>query len=168
MSGLARLIRPFTWRRRLLFLLAGMVAVVSLLILYSAHPLAYGLRVRLGSLLAGEPEISLDFVRDPSDQPVLGSGTAVTPMIVMDACVLSDADGLHLFFSTFFCRTETGLSPFWTAETGPQFDPRTLTTGIAYAFSADRGRTWTVRPKPVLLPVSEGWDDYRPQLSGVD
>ena len=126
------MIRPFTWRRRLLFLLAGMVAVVSLLILYSAHPLAYVLRVRLGSLLAGEPEISLDFVRDPSDQPVLGSGTAVTPMIVMDACVLSDADGLHLFFSTFFCRTETGLSPFWTAETGPQFDPRTLTTGIAY------------------------------------
>ena len=167
MGGLARLIRPFTWRRRFLFLLAGIVAGVSLLVLCSAQPLAYLLRVRIRSLLAGEPEISLDFVRDPSDEPVLGSGTAMTPMIVMDACVLPDADGLHLFFSTFFCRTATGLSPFWTPETGPQFDPRTLTTGIAYAFSADHGKTWTVRPKPVLLPVSEGWDDYRVETASA-
>ncbi|MHB9080780.1 MAG: hypothetical protein ACYC3X_25165 [Pirellulaceae bacterium] len=73
-------------------------------------------------------------------RPVLTSGTADTPMIVMDPCVISDADGFHLFFSSFFCDTPNGLSPFWKAEFGEQFDTQKLTTGIAYAFSSDRGK----------------------------
>jgi len=86
---------------------------------------------------------------------------------VMDPCVISDAEGFHLFFTSFFCDTPDGLSPFWKAEFGEQFDTQKLTTGIAYAFSVDRGKNWKVRPSPLLLPVADGWDDFRVETASA-
>ena len=81
-------------------------------IAFVEHPLAYFLRVRAVAIFSNDPDLALVFSREPVDRPVLTSGTADTPMIVMDPCVISDADGFHLFFSSFFCDTPNGLSPF--------------------------------------------------------
>jgi predicted GH43/DUF377 family glycosyl hydrolase len=135
--------------------------MLALTVAFLDHPLAYVLRVKAAWLFSADPDVALTFVREPSDRPVLTSGTVDTPMIVMDPCVIADADGFHLFFSSFFCDALDGLSPFWRVEFGAQFDAQKLTTGIAYAFSADRGMSWEVRPTPLLLPVADGWDDFR-------
>jgi len=145
---------------------AGLMLLV-LTVAFVDHPLAYVLRVKAVSLFSSEPDVALDFVREPADRSVLTSGTAETPMIVMDPCVISDAEGFHLFFTSFFCDTPDGLSPFWKAEFGEQFDTQKLTTGIAYAFSVDRGKNWKVRPSPLLLPVADGWDNFRVETASA-
>lgn len=141
--------------------------LLALTVAFADNPVAYLLRVQAATLFADEPDVALDFKREPADRPVLTSGTAETPMVVMDSCVISDAEGLHLFFSSFFCDTPQGPSPFWKAEFGEQFDIMKLKTGIAYAFSADRGMNWTVRPTPVLMPVDDGWDDFRVETASA-
>lgn len=166
-----RLIPRFLWptsrlRRLLVLFCAGLISL-ALTVAFVDHPLAYLLRVKAASLFAGVPDVALKFERDPGDRPVLGSGTAETPMVVMDPCVIADADGFHMFFSSFFCDTPKGPSPFWKPDFGEQFDIMKLTTGIAYAFSADRGKNWTVRPTPLLLPVAGGWDDFRVETASA-
>ena len=148
-------------------LFCALLMLLALTVAFVDHPVAYVLRVRAVSWFSALPDVALDFERERSDRPVLESGTADTPMIVMDPCVISDAEGFHLFFSSFFCDTPQGPSPFWKAEFGEQFDTRKLTTGIAYAFSANRGKNWTVRPSPLLLPVADGWDDFRVETASA-
>jgi predicted GH43/DUF377 family glycosyl hydrolase len=152
---------------RLLVLFCAGSILLALTVAFVDHPLAYLLRVKAVSLFSGEPDVALDFEREPAARPVLASGTAKTPMIVMDPCVISDAEGFHLFFTSFFCHTPEGLSPFWKAEFGEQFDIQKLTTGIAYAFSADRGMNWRVRPSPLLLPVGDSWDNFRVETASA-
>lgn len=79
--------------------------MLALTIAFADHPLAYMLRGRAASLFSSNPDVALVFVREPAGRPVLTSGTADTPMIVMDPCVIADADGFHLFFTSFFCDT---------------------------------------------------------------
>jgi hypothetical protein len=141
--------------------------IVALAVVLVDHPVAYALRVKVASWFAGDPDLSLDFIRVPADRPVLASGTFETPMIVMDPCVIPDPEGYHLFFSTFFCESAHGLSLYWKPELGEQFDVMKLTTGIAYAFSADRGKSWSIRPRPLLLPDARGWDDLRVETASA-
>lgn len=166
-----RLVPRFRWltprSRRLLVLLSAGLLTVALTVALVDPLLIYALRVKVVSLLAGEPGVVLEFQREPADRPVLASGTAETPMIVMDPCVVSDAEVYHLFFSSFFCDTPKGLSLCWNPEFGEQFDPQMLTTGIAYAFSADGGKNWTTRPSPVLLPDTQAWDDLRVETASA-
>lgn len=147
--------------------LCAVVSGLGLAVAFVDHPIAMVLRVKLREEFAGEPAILLDFKREPGDGPVLSSGTADTPMLVMDPCVISDGDGLHLFFSSVFCETPDGLSLFWKPEFGDEFDISKLTTGIAYAFSDDRGKNWRIRAAPVLLPAEGGWDGYRVETASA-
>jgi hypothetical protein len=88
-------------------------------------------------------------------------------MAVMDPCVIADAEGYHLFFSSLFCETPKGPSLFWRPELGDEFNILKLPTGIAYAFSADRGRSWEVRPTPLLMPAAGSWDDHRVETASA-
>ncbi|MGQ0636577.1 MAG: hypothetical protein ACT4QC_18340 [Planctomycetaceae bacterium] len=155
----------FRYKRRLL-VCAGLTGF-ALIVAVVDHPWLFVLRAKAASFVADDPDVALDFKRDPADRPVLSSGTAETPMIAMDPCVISDAEGWHMFFSSFFCDTPQGPSAFWKPEFGEQFDTMKLPTGIAYAFSADRGQNWTVRPTPLLLPVAVGWDDFRVETANA-
>jgi hypothetical protein len=131
------------------------------------HPLVYILKSRVNAQFAPEPAVEFTFRRVPDSKPVLFSGTGETPMMVMDSCVIGDEEGFHLFFSTVFCETPDGPTMFWTPELGEQFNIAKLITGIAYAFSSDKGLTWRVRSQPVLLPDAEGWDDYRVETASA-
>jgi hypothetical protein len=148
-------------RRQLLAFFAALTVLLVGIGLYAARPLFYPLRCLAQNWLAPEPSVVLEFNRDPADVPVLSSGTDDTPMIVMDPCAIKDAEGYHLFFSSFFCETPTGLAISWDPGAGNPNDIANLTTAIAYAFSPDQGRTWTVRPTPVLLPGEAEWEDHR-------
>lgn len=159
--NVSKVVSSRRWRIGALLVLV----VVCLLVAMAAFSLdprfLYALRVQATDWLAPEPSVSLEFRRTPAERPSLGSGAFDTPMMVMDPCVITDQEGQHLFFSTVYCETENGLSPFWRPENGEQFDIRKLVTGISYAFSENRGESWTVRKKPLLLPAKKGWDDYR-------
>src|SRR5262249_22267625 len=153
-------------RRLLVSCVAGLMAI-GVIVAFVDHPLGYLARLKVASLFAGEPDLALDFRRDPADRPALASGTAETPMAVMDPCVIADAEGYHLFFSSLFCETPKGPSPFWKPEFGDEFNILKLPTGIAYAFSADRGRSWNVRSTPLLMPAAGGWDDLRVETASA-
>src|SRR5271166_1096083 len=107
-----RLISRFLWpasrRGRLLLGFCAGSVLLALTVAFVDHPVAYLVRVKAVSLLAGEPDVALAFKREPADRTVLTSGTPETPMIVMDPCVIADAEGFHLFFTSFFCDTRAG------------------------------------------------------------
>ena len=116
LSSTMRLIPHFFWPtsrrgRLLLWFCAGSV-LLALTVAFVDHPVAYVVRVKAVSLFAGEPDVALAFKREPAERPVLGSGTAERPMIVMDACVVADAEGFHLFFTSFFCDTRRDCPRF--------------------------------------------------------
>jgi hypothetical protein len=167
MRVLPRFLLPALRLRRLLVLCGAGLMAIGLTVAFVDHPLAYLARLKVASLFAGVPDVALDFRRDPADRPALASGTAETPMAVMDPCVIADAEGYHLFFSSLFCETPKGPSLFWRPELGDEFNILKLPTGIAYAFSADRGRSWEVRPTPLLMPAAGSWDDHRVETASA-
>lgn len=140
---------------------------VAIVTFYVSPRFVYALRVQAAELIAEEPSVSLHFRREPELAPSLGSGTSVAPMMVMDPCILADHEGHHLFYSTVFCQTDDGLTQFWRPEYGEQFNIKKLVTGISYAFSADRGNSWVIRKSPLLLPTSNGWDNYRVETAAA-
>jgi hypothetical protein len=131
------------------------------------HLLLYVLRVKTQLLFAEEPALDLTFTREPADRPVLSSGTTDSPMIVMDPCVIKDHEGYHLFFSSFCCDTPRGPTIVWQPRLGERLDASQLTTAIAYAFSSDQGRRWSIRHSPIFLPGDSGWDDFRVETASA-
>lgn len=119
----------------------------------------------------GPAAVSLTFRQEPVGKPVLASGTASTPLFVIDPCVLTDDEGYHLFFSSFFVETADGLSLFRDREASFEDDSLALsrlTTAIGYAFSADQGLSWEVRSTPVLAPASgDAWDNGRVETANA-
>ena len=160
--------RPWLrWMRRLGWLIVAALAVLLLLLWQSSHPIARLLKSRLTNWLAERPSVELSFERAPTTRPAIESGGRSTPMLAMDPCVLGDAEGLHLFYSTVFIESDSGLTQFWSPSLGEQFDISKLVTGIAYAHSQDDGLTWSIRTEPLLLPSASGWDDYRVETASA-
>lgn len=158
---------PSSWLGRLAVGFGVAFALLTITAWQGDNPVSLVLRARAHQYFAPQPALKLEFAREPADRPVLSSGTSATPMIVMDPCVVADGNGYHLFFSSFFCETVSGLSPFWKPEFGEHADIGKLVTAIAYAHSTDRGKTWSVRPTPLLLPSDDGWDDFRVETASV-
>src|SRR5262249_10627735 len=107
------------------------------------------------------PAPSVEFQASPGDSPVIYSGTASTPMFIIDPSVIKDDEGYHLFFSSLFCKTPSGLSASWDFDLPYEGNIAKLVTGLTYAFSPDQGLTWEIRNSPILAPSESEWENFR-------
>ena len=110
---------------------------------------------------------TLAFHRVPLGRPVIDSGTSGRPVLVMDPMVLADAEGYHLFYSTFFCKSDGRVCFSWDSLAGKTDPAGPLVSAIGYAFSADKGITWQFRPTPVFLPGENDWEKYKVETAFV-
>ena len=116
---------------------------------------------------SAEIQDPLRFRGDPEDAPVILAGSPTSPMFAMDACAIQDEEGYHLFYSSLFVETPSGLSPFWNSSLPYEGNIEKLVTAIAYAFSSDRGLTWQFREAPVLTPGDLEWENFRVETSNA-
>jgi hypothetical protein len=117
---------------------------------------------------AAPPSLKLALQRSPADSPVIGSGETGAPLLVMDPMVLKDGEGYHLFYSTFFCKDVGGqLNYSYDPHNPARCDLSQPVSAIGYAFSADRGLTWRLRPTPVLAPGVNDWERYKVETAYV-
>jgi hypothetical protein len=102
---------------------------------------------------------SSPFTNQPATAPTISSGRAGWPLLATDPNVYVDAEGYHLFYTTWFCQRERDWVYSWDPE-NPMTSCNIMKTitSIAYAFSSDRGLTWTFRQTPVVLPSDSGFD----------
>lgn len=108
--------------------------------------------------------LSLPFVKIPSES-VLKSGFVGSPVFIADPGVVKDSSGYHLFITNQFCDLNNNAK--WD-ENEHLFDADATLLCVAqrqvgatmYAFSGDEGKTWSVRPVPVIANGPAGWDDY--------
>ncbi|MGQ0637097.1 MAG: hypothetical protein ACT4QC_21015 [Planctomycetaceae bacterium] len=107
------------------------------------------------------PPPNVQFQASPRDSAVIYSGTASTPMFIIDPCVIKDDEGYHLFFSSLFCKTPLGLSASWDFDLPYEGNIGKLVTGLTYAFSPDQGLTWEIRNSPILAPSESEWENFR-------
>ena len=107
------------------------------------------------------------FARLPTEAPTISSGTFGWPIMVFDPGVYADAEGYHLFFTTPFCRRDGTRSYSWDPAHPLDCDIIDALGSIAYAFSADRGRTWMFRRTPVVLPPTSGFDSAKIETAHV-
>ena len=112
------------------------------------------------------PAVS-ELVPAPARKPVISSGRAGLPILPADPNVYADDEGLHLFYSTFFCRRGSSYQYSWDPEQPADCDIMGAPTAIAYAFSADRGRTWVFRNSPVISPGDAGFDSLGIETAAV-
>ncbi len=107
----------------------------------------------------------LPFSKNPSAS-VLKSGLAGGPPFIADPGVIKDASGYHLFITNQFCDLNDNGE--WD-EDEHLFDADNLLLCVAsgrgvgatmYAFSDDKGLTWTVRPLPAIEPGPSEWDNF--------
>ncbi len=98
------------------------------------------------------------FGRDPADRPVVSSGTAGWPIFPADPAVVKDAEGYHLFYTTYFCKANGNYYYSWDAGNLAACNIIDAPAGIGYAFSSDGGYNWEFRGSPVLLRGSEPWN----------
>lgn len=113
------------------------------------------------------PQQQLTFQPCPAGSPVIFSGTVNTPMFVIDPCVIQDKEGYHLFYSSLFCKTPSGLSAYWNVDLPYEGNITKLVTGIAYAFSSDQGLTWELRDSPILTPGEAEWENFRVETANA-
>lgn len=118
------------------------------------------------SLAADKNQESLAFQRLPGERPVIESGTAETPLLVMDAMVLADGEGYHLFYSTLFCKRDGKLAFSWDTQAAAK-PVEAMVSAIGYAFTADKGLTWRFRPTPVILPGENTWEKHKVETAFV-
>ncbi len=100
---------------------------------------------------------------------VVDAGRSGQPTFVADPGVIADQSGYHLFVTNHFCDRE-GDGTFDASDY--QFDSEAFFStcldpngpqnhhgaAILYAHSDDDGRTWTIRPEPVLVPEPGTYD----------
>ena len=98
------------------------------------------------------------FGRDPADQPVVSSGTAGWPIFPADPAVVKDAEGYHLFYTTYFCKANGNYYYSWDAGNLAACNIIDAPAGIGYAFSSDGGYNWEFRGSPVLLRGDQPWN----------
>jgi predicted GH43/DUF377 family glycosyl hydrolase len=80
------------------------------------------------------------------------------PLFPLDPSIHVDDQGYHLFYTTPFCLAASGPRYSWDPANPGACDLDNTITSIAYAFSGDRGLTWTFRVTPVILPADTGFD----------
>lgn len=115
----------------------------------------------------GAPSSS-PFSNQPATAPTISSGRAGWPLMTTDPSVYVDAEGYHLFYTTLFCQREGTWVYSWDpANPMTSCNIMRTITSIAYAFSTDRGLTWTFRQTPVLLPSASGFDSHRIETATV-
>lgn len=116
--------------------------------------------------VAAAPEV-VSFALQPDSGPVISSGRAGLPILPVDPNVYVDAEGYHLFYSSYFCWNDRGYVFSWDPANPSACNILKVITSIAYAFSADRGLTWTFRQSPVVQPSDTGFDSYRIETASV-
>ncbi|HEX3052424.1 MAG TPA: hypothetical protein VHP83_17315 [Aggregatilineaceae bacterium] len=104
---------------------------------------------------------SVTFTKTPADVPVIAAGLAGVPVFMADPVVYTDEEGLHLFYTSIFC--EKAGQTYFSWNPANQDDCLLVSDSGAtgYAFSADRGLTWTFRETPVIIPGPEEWDSEK-------
>lgn len=116
--------------------------------------------------LLGGPDVQ-SFTLQPDSGPVISSGWAGLPILPVDPNVYIDAEGYHLFYSSYFCWRDGRYVYSWDPANPSDCNIMKVITAIAYAFSADRGLTWTLRQSPIVQPSDAGFDSYRIETAAV-
>jgi hypothetical protein len=111
-------------------------------------------------------------VNDPSDWPVMSSGYAGVPPLVMDPNILSDDEGLHLFYSSYFCQQLDGTYFYsWDPHNNSNCNIDQMVSAIGYAFApypiADDSPHWEYRGSPVFAPGGQPWEQYKVETAFV-
>lgn len=101
------------------------------------------------------------FARHPTGTPVVSSGSFGMPIMVFDPAIYVDEEGYHLFYTTVFCRRTYGYSSTWNPASPDDCDIVRDVGSIAYAYSANRGRSWHFRQTPVVMPGHTGFDSAK-------
>jgi len=96
------------------------------------------------------------------------AGGAGAPMFASDPAVYRDDEGYHLFHTNIFCKKD-GAFYFSHDPANPDECPIAgeVVGTLAYAFSADRGLTWTYRETPLVLPDPEAFDGLLLETASV-
>ncbi len=107
------------------------------------------------------PPLFPTFLRHPNSAPVVDAGARGLPTVVFDPHVYADEEGYHLFHTAIFCRRGERYEVSWDpAAPGACNILETIGT-VAYAFSADRGLSWSYRQTPVVVPPASGFDSTK-------
>lgn len=120
--------------------------------------LALILTLSLGTLQPARSQEPM-FDRAPADAAVIAGGWADTPIFMTDPMVYTDDEGLHLFYTALFCNKSGEWFYAWDPAQLLSCDITNVIGGTGYAFSADRGLTWTIRETPLAIPGPEDWDN---------
>jgi predicted GH43/DUF377 family glycosyl hydrolase len=109
-----------------------------------------------------------------TNNSVISSGSVGEPMFLSDPGVIKDDSGYHIFTLNQYCDVdgdgvfEPGDGDFslsmWNDCFEGSFNGSHRQSGATlYAFSADQGQTWQVRPTPVLEASKNGldWDEEK-------
>ena len=99
----------------------------------------------------------LVFVRDPASAPVILSGSEGWPIFPTDPGVIADAEGYHLFYTSYFCKAKGDYYYSWDVGNLAACNILDVVATIGYAFSADSGYTWVFRHSPVVMPGAADW-----------
>jgi hypothetical protein len=105
----------------------------------------------------GTNNASLIFTREPANEPVVLSGRVGWPIFPTDPCVIADAEGYHLFYTSYFCKASGSYYYSWDVANMAACNITQVVATVGYAFSADRGFTWQFRGRPIVLPGPEPW-----------
>jgi hypothetical protein len=143
--------------------LPSRVAKVASVLLFAA---ACGpVRLDPHTSLPGGPNLE-SFTLQPSG-PVISGGRAGLPILPVDPNIYIDAEGYHLFYSSYFCWRDGRYVFSWDPAKPFDCNIEKVITSIAYAFSADRGLTWTFRQSPIVQPSATGFDSHRIETAFV-
>jgi hypothetical protein len=110
-----------------------------------------------GTDTGGKVTSQLVFSRVPATEPVVSSGRANWPIFPTDPCVIMDAEGFHLFYTSYFCNAHGIYHYSWDVSNLAACDITHSISTIGYAFSSDEGLTWQFRGRPVVMPGPEAW-----------
>jgi hypothetical protein len=109
------------------------------------------------------------FVKSPASRPVIASGVAGIPTFISDPCVIKDDSGYHAFFSVYYF-TNKAKGQYWFSydpANPDDYDMADSMGGMGYAFSADRGLTWTCRKTPLVTTGPEEWQTHSVETANV-
>lgn len=84
-----------------------------------------------------------------------------------DPCVIKDDDGYHAFFTVLFFKKGDKYCFSYDPLNEDDYDRADFAGTIAYAFSSDRGMTWTFRETPVVMPGPEEWHAHALETPNV-
>jgi predicted GH43/DUF377 family glycosyl hydrolase len=115
------------------------------------------------------PSCFTPFVKSPASRPVIASGVAGLPTFISDPCVIRDESGYHAFFSVYYLKNKAeGKHWFSYDPANPgDYDMADAMGGMGYAFSADRGLTWTCRKTPLVTTGPEEWQTHSVDTANV-